>query len=46
MRKDYDEFYNNIGITDDEDKKVVFDFMDTLFDITLNIINNNKINDL
>ena len=46
MRKDYDEFYNTVGITDEEDKKVVFDFMDTLFDITLNIINNKKTNTL
>jgi hypothetical protein len=42
MRKDYDEFYNSIGLTDDEDKRIVFDFMDTLFDITLNIMNNIK----
>lgn len=46
MCKDYDDFYNSVGITDDEDKKVVFDFMDTLFNITLNIINNNKTNTL
>lgn len=41
MRKDYDEFYKSIGITDDEDKRIVFDFMDTLFEITINIMNNN-----
>ena len=42
MRKDYDEFYNSIGITDDEDKRIVFDFMDTLLEITINIMNNNN----
>lgn len=41
MTQDYDNFFKHVGINDDEDKKIVFDFMDTLFDITINIMNNN-----
>lgn len=37
---EYEAFFKSIGITDDEDKKAVFDFMDTLFDITIKIMNN------
>lgn len=37
---EYEGFFKNVGITDDEDKKVVLDFMDTLFNITIEIINN------
>ncbi len=40
MKQDYDEFYNSVGITDDEDKRTVFNFMDTLFEITIQILNN------
>lgn len=40
MNTDYDDFFKSVGITDDNDKKVVLDFVETLFNITIETINN------
>ena len=38
MIRDYEKYFNNIGIADD-DKKIVLDYVETLFTITINIMN-------
>lgn len=40
MQTDYDDFFKRVGITDDDDKNIVLDFVETLFNITIEIINN------
>lgn len=40
MNTDYDDYFKSVGITDDNDKKVVLDFVETLFNITIETINN------
>lgn len=40
MKTDYDDFFKRVGITDDDEKKIVLDFVETLFNITIETINN------
>lgn len=40
MSKDYDELFTRIGISEDKDKETAINFMKTLFDITIEEINN------
>lgn len=37
---DYEAFFSKNGITDGEDKRIVLDFVSTLFNIAIEFINN------
>lgn len=40
MQTDYDDYFERVGITDENDKKVALDFVEALFNITIETINN------
>lgn len=42
MQTDYDDFFKRVGITDDSDKKIVLEFVETLFNITIDTLNNKE----
>lgn len=44
MAKDYEVFFEHLGISDEEEKKTVLDFVSTLFNIVIEL-NNNQLND-
>lgn len=39
MTTEYDNFFNQVGITNETDKMIVMNFMETLLNTTLEIIN-------
>ena len=39
MKTEYDKFFNQVGITNENDKMMVLNFITALFDITLEIRN-------
>ena len=42
MKKDYDYFFESIGLTNEEEKNTMISYIETLFKTTIEIINNNK----
>ena len=39
MKTEYDNFFNQVGITNETDKMIVMNFVETLLNTTLEIIN-------
>jgi hypothetical protein len=40
MLKDYEEYFKTIGLSDEEEKRIVLEFVDTLFELAITGINN------
>ena len=40
MLKDYEEYFKSIGLSDEEEKRIVLEFVDTLFELAITSINN------
>ena len=43
MNKDYEQYLKHIGITNEEDKMIVLDYIIALFNTAITIMNNEEI---
>lgn len=42
MTKDYEYVFNKFGVTNEEEKTIIIDFIETLYKTTIEIINNKE----